>query len=140
MQNPAGGQPDRAPEEIVLFHRSDVRKGISFNDFAVADTVGFDLLEDDISGPARFRLRDGRVAESTYTERPAFLSLRPFRPDPSPKPRACGGLMPLQSKRDPEFDARCAAWFARGRSNDQAVRHTHHPRACGGRSFVAVAE
>jgi cold shock CspA family protein len=35
----------------VFFHRSDVREGTSFNDFAVGDTVGFDLLEDDVSGP-----------------------------------------------------------------------------------------
>jgi cold shock CspA family protein len=35
----------------VFFHRSDVREGISFNDLAVGDTVRFDLLEDDVSGP-----------------------------------------------------------------------------------------
>jgi cold shock CspA family protein len=35
----------------VFFHRSDVREGVSFNDFAVGDTVRFDLLEDDVSGP-----------------------------------------------------------------------------------------
>ena len=35
----------------VFFHRSDVREGTSFNDFAVGDAVGFDLLEDDVSGP-----------------------------------------------------------------------------------------
>jgi cold shock CspA family protein len=35
----------------VFFHRSDVREGTSFNDFAVGDAVRFDLLEDDVSGP-----------------------------------------------------------------------------------------
>ena len=35
----------------VFFHRSDVREGTSFNDFAVGDRVLFELLEDDISGP-----------------------------------------------------------------------------------------
>jgi cold shock CspA family protein len=35
----------------VFFHRSDVREGTSFNDFAVGDAVQFDLLEDDVSGP-----------------------------------------------------------------------------------------
>jgi cold shock CspA family protein len=35
----------------VFFHRSDVREGTSFNDFAVGDIVRFDLLEDDVSGP-----------------------------------------------------------------------------------------
>src|SRR5262245_55938233 len=35
----------------VFFHRSDVREGTSFNDFSVGDTVRFDLLEDDVSGP-----------------------------------------------------------------------------------------
>jgi cold shock CspA family protein len=35
----------------VFFHRSDVREGTSFNDFAVGDVVQFDLLEDDVSGP-----------------------------------------------------------------------------------------
>jgi cold shock CspA family protein len=35
----------------VFFHRSDVREGVSFNRFAVGDTVNFDLLDDQISGP-----------------------------------------------------------------------------------------
>jgi cold shock CspA family protein len=35
----------------VFFHRSDVRQGTSFNDFAVGDAVSFELLEDDVSGP-----------------------------------------------------------------------------------------
>ena len=40
-----------ANDREVFFHRSDVREGTSFNDFAVGDSVGFDLLEDDVSGP-----------------------------------------------------------------------------------------
>ena len=35
----------------VFFHRSDVREGLSFNDLEVGDTVKFDLLDDDVSGP-----------------------------------------------------------------------------------------
>lgn len=35
----------------VFFHRSDLREGTSFNDFAVGDTVTFELLEDKVSGP-----------------------------------------------------------------------------------------
>jgi cold shock CspA family protein len=34
----------------VFFHRSDVREGTSFNDFAVNDSVTFELLEDAVSG------------------------------------------------------------------------------------------
>jgi len=34
---------------VVLFGTTG--EGTSFNDFAVGDTVGFDLLEDDVSGP-----------------------------------------------------------------------------------------
>ena len=37
-------------EREVFFHRSDVREGTSFNDFAVGDEVTFELLEDKISG------------------------------------------------------------------------------------------
>ena len=35
----------------VFFHRSDVREGTSFNDFAAGDAVRFELLEDHVSGP-----------------------------------------------------------------------------------------
>lgn len=35
----------------VFFHRSDVRETASFNEFAVGDTVTFELLEDNVSGP-----------------------------------------------------------------------------------------
>ena len=34
----------------VFFHRSDVREGVSFNEFAVGDPVTFELLDDRISG------------------------------------------------------------------------------------------
>jgi cold shock CspA family protein len=40
-----------ADDRQIFFHRSDVREGTSFNDFAVGDSVRFDLLEDDVSGP-----------------------------------------------------------------------------------------
>ena len=40
-----------ANDREVFFHRSDVCEGTSFNDFVVGDTVRFDLLEDDVSGP-----------------------------------------------------------------------------------------
>jgi hypothetical protein len=30
--------------------------------------------------------------------------------------------VPLQSERDPDFDARWAAWMARGAAHDRAVR------------------
>jgi cold shock CspA family protein len=40
-----------ANDREVFFHRSDVREGLSFNDLAVGDTVKFDLLDDDVSGP-----------------------------------------------------------------------------------------
>lgn len=35
----------------VFFHRSDLSNGVSFNKFAVGDTVTFELLEDRVSGP-----------------------------------------------------------------------------------------
>jgi hypothetical protein len=31
--------------------------------------------------------------------------------------------MPLQSERDSQFDARWAAWLARGAAHDRALRH-----------------
>jgi cold shock CspA family protein len=40
----------------VFFHRSDVREGTSFNDFAVGHAVTFELLEDDVSGPRALRV------------------------------------------------------------------------------------
>src|SRR5262245_7579493 len=40
-----------ANDREVFFHRSDVREGTSFNEFEAGDTVRFELLEDDVSGP-----------------------------------------------------------------------------------------
>ena len=44
----------------VFFHRSDVRQGTSFNEFAVGDAVTFELLDDRISGPRALRVRRRR--------------------------------------------------------------------------------
>jgi cold shock CspA family protein len=35
----------------VFFHRSDLREGTSFNELVVGHAVGFELLEDKVSGP-----------------------------------------------------------------------------------------
>ena len=43
----------------VFFHRSDVREGTSFNALAVGDSVSFELLEDDVSGPRALRVERG---------------------------------------------------------------------------------
>jgi hypothetical protein len=40
----------------IFFHRSDVREGVSFNDFAVNDLVTFELLEDAVSGARALRV------------------------------------------------------------------------------------
>jgi cold shock CspA family protein len=40
----------------VFFHRSDVREGTSFNEFAVGDAVTFELFEDRVSGPRALRV------------------------------------------------------------------------------------
>lgn len=40
-----------ASNREVFFHRSDLREGTSFNDFAAGDVVKFELLEDNVSGP-----------------------------------------------------------------------------------------
>jgi len=40
----------------VFFHRSDVREGTSFNDFAVGDAVTLEVLEDDVSGARAVRV------------------------------------------------------------------------------------
>jgi len=34
----------------IYFHRSDLREGTSFNDFAVGDVVTFERLDDRVSG------------------------------------------------------------------------------------------
>jgi cold shock CspA family protein len=40
-----------ADHRDVFFHRADVVKGESINDFAVGHAVTFDLFEDSVSGP-----------------------------------------------------------------------------------------
>jgi cold shock CspA family protein len=40
-----------ANDREAFFHRSDLREGTSFNEFAVGDAVRFELLEDQVSGP-----------------------------------------------------------------------------------------
>ena len=72
--NPAGRRPERlgipsvgriatlfigqshgfirlANRRDIFFHRSDVRAGVSFNKFATGDSVTFELIEDQVSGP-----------------------------------------------------------------------------------------
>ncbi len=44
----------------IFFHRSDVREGTSFNDFAIGDAVTFELLEDAVSGARALRVRRRR--------------------------------------------------------------------------------
>ena len=44
----------------VFFHRSDMREGVSFNAFAVGDTVTFELLEDSVSGPRALHVEPRR--------------------------------------------------------------------------------
>ena len=40
----------------VFFHRSDIRDGAVFGEFAVDQAVRFELLEDPISGPRALRV------------------------------------------------------------------------------------
>ena len=46
----------------VLFHRSDLCEGTSFQDLAVGNRVTFELLEDAISGPRALRVERLRGA------------------------------------------------------------------------------
>lgn len=41
----------------IYFHRSDLEEGTSFNDFAVGQTVSFELLEDRVSGARELRVK-----------------------------------------------------------------------------------
>jgi len=41
----------------VFFHRSDIREGMSFGEFAVDQTVIFELFEDPISGPRALQVQ-----------------------------------------------------------------------------------
>ena len=45
-----------ADDREIFFHRSDVRHGMSFNDFVVGDVVVFELLEDAVSGARALRV------------------------------------------------------------------------------------
>jgi len=40
----------------VFFHRSDVTQG-TFNDLAVGDTLGFEVIEDRLSGARAIRVK-----------------------------------------------------------------------------------
>jgi len=40
----------------VFFHRSDVCEGASFNELVLGDTVTFELLDDEVSGPRAVRV------------------------------------------------------------------------------------
>jgi cold shock CspA family protein len=54
----------------IYFHRSDLEEGTSFNDFAVGQTVTFELLEDRVSGARALRVkRRGRPRRIRYTGR-----------------------------------------------------------------------
>ena len=41
----------------IYFHRGDLRDGTPFNEFAVGDTLVFELLEDRFSGPRALMVR-----------------------------------------------------------------------------------
>jgi hypothetical protein len=41
----------------IYFHRSDLDDGVSFNDFAVGDSVSFELLEDAVSGARALKVK-----------------------------------------------------------------------------------
>jgi cold shock CspA family protein len=51
-----------ANDREAFFHRSDLREGTSFNEFSVGDTVRFELLEDQVSGPRAVQVE--RTADS----------------------------------------------------------------------------
>jgi hypothetical protein len=40
----------------VYFHRADLQAGTAFNDMRVGDVVGFELLEDPVSGARALRI------------------------------------------------------------------------------------
>jgi cold shock CspA family protein len=44
----------------IYFHRSDLEEATSFNDFAVGQTVTFELLEDRVSGARALRVKRRR--------------------------------------------------------------------------------
>jgi cold shock CspA family protein len=52
-----------ADHRDVFFHRSDVRDGNSFNDFAVGDAVLFELYDDAVSGPRALDVQRRRARQ-----------------------------------------------------------------------------
>jgi cold shock CspA family protein len=44
----------------IYFHRSDLQESTAFNDFAIGDTVIFELLEDAVSGARALRVKRRR--------------------------------------------------------------------------------
>jgi len=49
-----------ADERDVFFHRADVCDGVSINDFAIGDSVTFELLDDTVSGARALQVRRRR--------------------------------------------------------------------------------
>ena len=60
--------------------------------------------------------------KATYTDVTCFSELSAVRPGPHQSLAAGEGVMPLHSERDSDFEARWAAWLARGAAHDRAVR------------------
>jgi hypothetical protein len=46
-----------ADRREIYFHRGDLAEGTPFNEFAVGDTLSFELLEDRFSGPRALSVR-----------------------------------------------------------------------------------
>lgn len=44
----------------IFFHRSDVRAGVSFNGFTPGDSVTFQLIDDQVSGPRAVQVQPRR--------------------------------------------------------------------------------
>jgi hypothetical protein len=49
-----------ADKREIYFHRSDLEDSTAFNEFAIGDTVAFELLEDAISGARALRVERRR--------------------------------------------------------------------------------
>jgi hypothetical protein len=82
------------------------------------------LFEDRVSGARSLRSNGGdHVPEPDYTEPLRFSEPSAVLARALTKALgACKGMMPPQSERDPDFDARWAAWLARGAAHDRVVR------------------
>ena len=48
-----------ADRRDIYFHRGDLAEGTPFNEFAVGDTLSFELLEDRYSGPRALSVKRG---------------------------------------------------------------------------------